>query len=527
MAKTEKKVSIIEMPLKVEPWQADRLNKRMDTVTRIYNSMLRYELGKYNEITKTKQYREDSKYLYETYEAWNSLKAKKKKTAEEKALFEEYDKKRKEIFANRNELYKNNNLSEFGFIDDAARFGEPFTASISSNVRANTIAKPMWKAFEKLIFGNGHRVSFRKFQDTNSLVSNNKSGIRFLIQDEEYVIIISNRNAHAKPMTLKLYQPSNEYEQKMLTDYKVLQTRIVRKLEKTKYHYYCQITVESAPYQKVDADGNNIHNIAEGSVGLCIWRNRLVAISDNEVKSFDLTPDYIDVTERLRDLQREMDEITRRDNPNNFNADGTIKKGLVVDGKKQRLEWVRSRRYKELSYQVRELHRKEKVKRSLYQNSIVYELLSMGNTFYIYDSKFLTAKDKDIEEQSLAEQKIKKDRRRSIQQAAPSQLIEKLSTKLNNFDLPKVQKVKIADEHYWYDISSNTCNKDAFHDDYIELNNGTTIPHTLYRAFMVQYYNGENDGFGEVSAEEWDKFLKLAKSYQSVLTNKKKLMTLA
>ena len=50
MAKATTDTCCLTLPLKLEKWQADRLEKRMEIARQIYNTLLRYELKKLHRL---------------------------------------------------------------------------------------------------------------------------------------------------------------------------------------------------------------------------------------------------------------------------------------------------------------------------------------------------------------------------------------------------------------------------------------------------------------------------------------------
>ena len=54
MANEKEPVSVLELPLKMEKWQADRINSVMDAVTKIYNIVLRKTNNRYKELITTR-----------------------------------------------------------------------------------------------------------------------------------------------------------------------------------------------------------------------------------------------------------------------------------------------------------------------------------------------------------------------------------------------------------------------------------------------------------------------------------------
>ena len=64
MAKEKKTISVLELPLYPEIWQADRINKKMENVARIYNQTRRYLLGQYRALTTRRDFKEASDLIY-------------------------------------------------------------------------------------------------------------------------------------------------------------------------------------------------------------------------------------------------------------------------------------------------------------------------------------------------------------------------------------------------------------------------------------------------------------------------------
>ena len=108
-------------------------------------------------------------------------------------------------------------------------------------------------------------------------------------------------------------------------------------------------------------------------------------------------------------------------------------------------------------------------------------------------------------------------------QAAPSEFINKLNRKLQSDLLTPVNKVVIPEQLYWYNHAKGLCNKDDFGDDYMMLNMFESIPHTLYRAFMMLYYDSDRKEYRNIPEDEWNSFLEKAKMENVVKTNKNKI----
>lgn len=367
MAKVKREytsTAVLELPLQTEKWQIEELNKRLEVCRKMYNSMLTKELKKYREMIKTREWREIQKALYEEYGEQEQDKEdsgeKKKKHAKSKKCIE--------LEKSRNEIIRNNGFSEYDFYSRVADFNA-WNALVSSNTAINSVAAPMWSAFERLLYKNGNMVHFKKKDGISSMASDNKSGIR-LKQDEagRYYILLSNRRYTKKVVCLFIKSKSlNLYEREML-DARCKGVRIIRKEIKGKDVFYVQLSMQCKPVIKYNADGSVRHPLNEGQVAMALWRNQLCAVSKDKVYITELSPLQNQYEIKREDLTREMERLRRLHNPQNFNEDGTIKKGTVDElGHKQRLQWHYSNHYLELKKQKKDLERVNKEQKKIRQ----------------------------------------------------------------------------------------------------------------------------------------------------------------
>ena len=303
MAKDKKICSVLTLPLVTEPWQKDALDLKMECVRKVYNSMLRDMLKKYHEMIKTKEWRQLNDTI--RMELQKNDDGKKKKSP---ILQSVYDRK--------NQILRDNGFSEFGFISTVAQYNKYYQKHVSSSIAARCVATPMWRAFEKLLFGNGEKVSFKSFGSVTSIASEGRTGIRFVEEADGYYVVFSNRVAKARVVKLKVKGPETVYDKEMLNA-KIKMVRVIRKLQKGRREYYCQLTLECPPYLKKNADGGLVHPVGIGKVGICVWRNTLCAVSNSKVVKYNLVPNGDDFVLQRSELSKKMEEIHRRDNPDN------------------------------------------------------------------------------------------------------------------------------------------------------------------------------------------------------------------
>ena len=71
--------SVIELPLKTEKWQEDRINKKMKNIAAIYNAMLRYELDKLTCLKSSSEWQENERTISHIYDLTKPFETVKKK----------------------------------------------------------------------------------------------------------------------------------------------------------------------------------------------------------------------------------------------------------------------------------------------------------------------------------------------------------------------------------------------------------------------------------------------------------------
>ncbi len=519
--------SVLTLKLFLEPWQEDRLNRMYETGRRFYNTMLGKTWSQYQQMIRTKAYRdiqqgikdelqrinkekldfENEELQQENLARENGKKYKKKKYKEDKTNVKEY-------YRLKNDMLKEWGFTEYGILNTVSKYSGPMVDSLPSMVKAKSIGVPMWRAYQSVLFQNGSRVSFKKYGTFNNLTSDGKSGIRLKMVDGKYYLIVGSRMAKTKTMQIAIASfDTNKrdkftvYEQEMLKR-NVKMISIIRKKKGNKYVYRCHFVVEGNPYVKQE-NGADKYKIRTGVVGLAIWRDWLCAVNDQGYKVFNLCPNLEQYTQKKEALSREIESIRRCNNPENYNEDGTIKKGIVENGVKRKLHWHNSNRYNQLSMQLRELYRKNAESRSLLQNTIVHQLLEMGDNFILADTSFLTKKPEWDEENPLPnhEYKKKKERRVAIQEAAPSMLIDKLNKKLTANERPEIIKFNISEDMYWYHHASQSSNRLLFEGDKVRVS-GQLCDHTVYRAWLAYHYDIETKRYENCDKDElllWEK----------------------
>lgn len=478
---------IVQFPLKTERYQEDILDKRFEIGRQIYNSLINITQKRYKEITKTKKYRN----------LMSQLTGNKK---EDKIIWKEISK-----------IMKQYNMSEYSFHSDVKKIQQYFSNNIDSNT-AQKIASNVWKAYEKLFYGNGEKIHYKKYGNFNSLEGkSNKTGIRFkdntILWNKLKIPIIINYN--------------NQYECQVLES-DIVYCRIIRKYIRNKYKYYVQIVFKGNPPVKINKNTGKIkHPIGQGDVGIDIGTSTIAYSSATDVKILELADKVQNIENQKRKLLRKMDRSRRTTNPNNYDKDGSIKNQKII--------WNKSNHYIKYQKQLKELYRKQKDVRKYQHECLANYIISLGDTIYIETMNFagLAKRAKKTEKNSKGRFKRKKRFGKSIANRAPSMLLEIINRKLSYYNK---QLIKIDTWHAkasQFNHFDKTYKKKKLSQRWNDFN-GVKIQRDLYSAFLIMNIAKDLKSFDmDKCNERFENFYRLHNEEVKRLTGHKNLSSIA
>ena len=359
MAKEPKQRYVLNLKLHTESFQEDILEKRFEIGRHLYNSILNVSLKRYNEMIKTKRWRENQVQIANIYKLEKDEKKRKKIG--------------KEYFDIRNEMLKEFRINEYSFHDDISNMQHHFKKNIDS-FTAQKIASQVWKAYDKLLYGNGEQLHFKSYNDgLNSLEGKwNKSGIVYKIE---------SNTLEWNKLKINVQSNFNDYEISALRD-KICFCRIIRKFVRGKYKYTLQLVLNGIPPIKINKNTGEIKNdIGIGSIGIDIGTQTIAYSSDHNCKLYELAPRVQNIENKKRRLLRYMDRSKRIMNPNNFNKNGTIKRSI-------KLEWSYSNKYIKAKNMLKELYRKQADIRKQDHNIMANEIIGQTDMVLIEKMNF-------------------------------------------------------------------------------------------------------------------------------------------
>jgi len=232
---------------------------------------------------------------------------------------------------------------------------------IGSSV-VQTVATRAFKAVDRYAFGKNGRPRFKKQNQFDSVDGKQNTVIRW---DEQAKSV--TWGGLVMPVILpKEGRKGNDVIQYGL-DAPLKYVSVVRRKLNGKNRFYAQLVCEGLPYQKPN------NKVGEGRVGLDIGPSTIAVASPDaqtaELKQFanELEPDQ----KKIRVLQRKLDRQRRANNPQNYEANGTVKKG--------KKEWNNSKGYEQTRVDLAEINRKLAEYRESLHGRLINHIFSLGN----------------------------------------------------------------------------------------------------------------------------------------------------
>lgn len=486
MKKSSTDTCCLTLPLRLEKWQEDRLAKRFEIARQIYNTMVYAELKKLRRVIQSPAYQSIQERI-------RSLDWKKINDKPEL----------RELYRERDKLLKDAGFTEYGFKSDIKDYYKYFNDNIGSSVAVHGIAPQVWMSFEKMLFKpEGKRVHFKKMGDIHSLRGYSAAGKSGGVE-----IIFRGTYVEWKGLILPLkINPENEYEAEMLS-YRVKYVRILRKPGRTKDRWYAQLVLEGKPAVKRDpVSGEPSHPTVHGVVGLDIGPQTLAYSSTHESILLELADQVQDIEQEKRRLQRKMDRSRRTTNPNNYNEDGTIKRGVKLTRNK-------SKRYIRLQKELSYLQHRQAETRKRQHTELANHLLTLGDCFYVEDMPWPSlshrAKKTEISEKT-GKYKRKKRFGKSIANKAPATLIAILRQKCISRGLYGVVEVPTFVKASQYNHQSKEYIAKPLSQRWNSMPDGNRIQRDLYSAFLLQHYDTVSGTFDQASLErDYPQFVQL------------------
>jgi putative transposase len=327
---------VCEVPLRATPGDERELLIRLDCARLVYNACLGASLGRLKQLHESRAFK-DAKKLPKGVRG------------------SEAPKKRAEAFRKAAELA---GFREYDLHSYAKQFGQTWVGL--NRLDSLTIQKIATRAFrgaQEYHFGGKGKPRFKGKGWFDSVEGKtNTSGIRWQAETQTVAWL---------GLTLPaIIKPDDKVVAYGLTR-KVKYVRIVRRKLNHRTRFYAQLVCEGTPYRKEK------NTLGQGVTGIDIGPSTLATVTDESATLEHFCEELEPRQKEIRKRQRKLDRQRRAGDPQNYNQDGTIKKG--------KKEWHFSKRYVYTREQLAELRRKQAAHRKSLHGRKVNRILAQGN----------------------------------------------------------------------------------------------------------------------------------------------------
>ena len=505
MAKEE---FVLTLPLKVEKWQADILDKRYELLRQVYNMVQQKLVRQYIYFSQQRVYKDCKNF------------------EQRRKFFEDHPFHIKGVKGRNGELcdikfpytYKSrggssgkrspNGISDFVSKLWSHKIGQDKTLAdfgINSSIMEE-LGLHIMKAWEyRLYKPKSKRVSFKEYGEINSFGSRKKNGIfgGFTLDLEKGYITYKYRKRNEKgdrtdfiQLPIDFSREKKGYPKEALKGgidslKKIL---IVRRCIRGGNKYYLQLTISGEKPQKG-------RTLGRGNVGIDIGPST-IATSSLKGVHFDKLADRCDnIEHELYLINRKLDRSRKANNPQNYNEDGTIKRGV-------RLVWKKDKdvkRYAALKRQRKELYRRQSEIRKLQHLEMANAMLSQGDTFIVENNPIdaWVRRAKETTKTKTGKNRCKKRYGKSVANHAPSMFVSILKNKVLSLG-GNFYEIDLRNAATQFDFTNGEFTKHEVGERSITLSNGQTHQRDMLSAFNLQHIVLQSKELKEYDIEQME-----------------------
>ena len=291
-----------------------------------------------------------------------------------------------------------------------------FSKNIDSQA-AQKIALRVWKGTIAVLFGDGENLHY--VREVHSIEGKQAhTGIRYVNDGMEWNKLI-----------VKCADISdNEWLVDAVAFGVLKYCTVKRRMFNDGWHYYLQLTMGGIPPAKE-------HKTAEGRNGIDIGTSTAASVSDHGMILEKLAPESGRYNARINTIQQYMDRSRRQNNPDNYNANGTVKKG--------KRHWKKSKGYRKAERQLKAMHARKAAYIRYCHECLANRILENGSEIITEEMNFKglqkkskakaekSKRTKNIKGKKVNMNKRKKRFGKSLNNKAPSELMEIIERKLS------------------------------------------------------------------------------------------------
>lgn len=371
-------------------------------------------------------------------------------------------------------------------------------------------AEDIWQSAEKVLYSDGQSLHFRKRGDLPEIRAKQANrGIVVKNSDSSLVFKYKNLNFHCKikpgdtwalaeqdavltylkdPEFCDTYAVSSLEKGMCIDTFRPCYASLVCKEIRGRLRVYVHLTIEGNPIQKTK-NGRARHQYGKGKVGADIGTQTVAYTSSSKVGLENLAErgNTIEHSERMeRRILRAMDRSRRATNPDNYESDGTIRRG--------KKKWVYSNRYLKLKKRHRELCRINTQNRKLACRDMANQLRVLGDVLITEPKNAKKLQKRANPEASLdknGKPKRKKRFGKSIKNRCPGYFQECLRKK---FESTGGSYIEVPADYRasQYDHTADDYIKKTLSQRMYRLTDGTLVQRDWYSSFLLYCINEEH-----------------------------------
>lgn len=388
------------------------------------------------------------------------------------------------------------------------RYGIPSMIALS-------LSHDIWDSVRSVLHGDGRQLRYRKAGDLpvisatqinrGIILKSDGKDLSFRFNGTDFSYLHNPKDHFIRDEIQAIIHYMNHAKQidqdavgkyldnRALTDtYRPCFCSFVCKTIRGRLRVYIHITVEGNPMPKKRTDGTPRHVYGKGVVGCDIGTQTIAWTSDFESGLKNLAERGSSILENEKEekrLLRAMDRSRRAMNPENYNPDGTVRKGPKV--------WKNSKRYIRLRNQHRDFCRKNAENRHLAIRRDVNLLRAEGDIFITEpkNAKKLQKRSakpverqekesvvtmKDGTEQTVRKFKRKKRYGKSIQNRCPGYFQAQAKKKFPVY-------IEVPNEYRasQFDHTNGEYKKHKLSERMFDLSDGTRVQRDWYSSFLL------------------------------------------
>jgi len=316
---------ILEFEADPLPWESALVNKRLDAARKVYHAILGEGFKRLRLMRQSKRYQQ----------------ARKAKGKERTRLFKEL-------------------RAEFGFREyDFHTYTKSFTPTFLGDlVDADTrqkLATRAYNALHRYALGKGGRP---RFKGKNQFDTVEGKSVRSPLKFKE------GRLCWGKKLSVKLKIDWSDPVVSYGLCHRIKYVRLTRRMIRGQYKYYAQLVLFGVPLLKPSWEPGR------GVVGVDVGPSTIAVVGENHAFLVRFCEELADKEDELRRLQRKLDRQRRANNPENYEEDGTIKRG--------KKRWISSKAMSATESKIKELHRTLAAHRKSLHGDLVKRILLLG-----------------------------------------------------------------------------------------------------------------------------------------------------